>query len=45
MSVFGWLNDQVLRMTWLNDMVGKGVAAIRLDPGHVRQAGVISRMA
>ena len=32
MSVFGWLNDQVLRMTWLNDLVGAGVAAIGLDP-------------
>ena len=27
MSVFGWLNDQLLRMTWLNDLVGAGVAA------------------
>jgi uncharacterized membrane protein YraQ (UPF0718 family) len=32
MSVFGWLNDQLLRMTWLNDLVGKGVEAIGLDP-------------
>lgn len=32
MSVFGWLNDQLLRMTWLNDLVGAGVAAIGLDP-------------
>lgn len=31
MSVFGWLNDQLLRMTWLNDLVGAGVA-IGLDP-------------
>ena len=30
MSVFGWLNDQLLRMTWLNDLVGAGVAAIGL---------------
>lgn len=32
MSVFGWLNDQLLRMTWLNDLVGAAVAAIGLDP-------------
>jgi len=32
MSVFGWLNDQVLRMTWLNQLVAKAVAAIGLDP-------------
>lgn len=32
MSVFGWLNDQVLRMTWLNDLVGQAVAAVGLDP-------------
>ena len=32
MSVFGWLNDQLLRMTWLNDLVGAGVAAVGLDP-------------
>ena len=32
MTVFGWLNDQVLRMVWLNDLVGQGVAAIGLDP-------------
>lgn len=30
--MFGWLNDQVLRMVWLNDLVGQGVAAIGLDP-------------
>lgn len=32
MNVFGWLNDQLLRMTWLNDLVGMGVTAIGLDP-------------
>ncbi|MDQ1899195.1 permease [Paracoccus sp. WLY502] len=32
MSVFGWINDQFLRMTWLNDLVGQGVAGIGLDP-------------
>ncbi|RBP87003.1 hypothetical protein DFO80_11668 [Rhodobacter sp. 140A] len=32
MSIFGWLNDQLLRMTWLNDLVGAGVAAVGLDP-------------
>lgn len=32
MSVFGWMNDQLLRMTWLNDLVGQGVAAVGLDP-------------
>jgi hypothetical protein len=32
MSVFGWLNDNLLRMTWLNDLVGAGVAAVGLDP-------------
>ena len=32
MTLFGWMNDQVLRMTWLNDLVGAGVAAIGLDP-------------
>lgn len=32
MSVFGWMNDQFLRMTWLDDLVGQGVVAIGLDP-------------
>ncbi|WP_103256388.1 permease [Tabrizicola aquatica] len=32
MSVFAWANDQLLRMTWLNDLVGQGVVAIGLDP-------------
>lgn len=32
MSIVGWLNDQQLRMIWLNDLVGAVVAAIGLDP-------------
>ena len=32
MSVFGWMNDQFLRMVWLNDLVGQGVVALGLDP-------------
>jgi uncharacterized protein len=32
MSVFGWMNDHLLRMVWLNDLVGQGVAAMGLDP-------------
>jgi uncharacterized membrane protein YraQ (UPF0718 family) len=32
MSILGWANDQFLRMTWLNDLAGQGVAAIGLDP-------------
>ena len=32
MSVFGWLNDALLRMTWLDHLVGRGVAAAGLDP-------------
>lgn len=32
MSIFGWLNDQVLRMQWLSDLVSAGVAAVGLDP-------------
>jgi hypothetical protein len=32
MSIFGWLNDQVLRMQWLSDLVATGVAAAGLDP-------------
>jgi uncharacterized membrane protein YraQ (UPF0718 family) len=27
------MNDQFLRMVWLNDLVGQGVSAIGLDPG------------
>jgi len=33
-SIFSFLNDQVLKMTWLNDLVGKlvsGVFGLRLD--------------
>jgi uncharacterized membrane protein YraQ (UPF0718 family) len=32
MSIFGWLNDHLLRMVWLNDMVGAGVTAAGIDP-------------
>ena len=32
MSIPGWLNDQILRMSWLNDLVGQGVVALGLDP-------------
>ena len=32
MSIFGWLNDQLLRMQWLSDLVTAGVAAVGLDP-------------
>ncbi|MEZ5796736.1 MAG: permease [Paracoccaceae bacterium] len=32
MTVFGWLNDQILRMVWLDDLVARGVAALGLDP-------------
>jgi uncharacterized membrane protein YraQ (UPF0718 family) len=32
MSMLGWVNDQVLRMVWLNDLVEQGVEAIGLDP-------------
>ncbi len=32
MSVFGWMNEQILRMVWLNDLVGGGVRAVGLDP-------------
>jgi uncharacterized membrane protein YraQ (UPF0718 family) len=31
-NLFGWLNDQLLRMVWLNDLVGRAVAAVGLDP-------------
>ncbi len=32
MNLFGWLNDQILRMVWLNELVAAGIAAIGLDP-------------
>lgn len=32
MDLFGWLNDQLLRMQWLSDLVGAGVAAAGFDP-------------
>jgi len=32
MSVFGWMNDQLLRMDWLSDLVTTGVTAVGLDP-------------
>lgn len=32
MNIFGWLNDQVLRMQWLSDLVTSGVVAAGLDP-------------
>lgn len=32
MNIFGWLNDQFLRMQWLSDLVTGGVQAVGLDP-------------
>ncbi len=32
MSLFGWLNDQLLRMQWLSDLVTAAVSAFGLDP-------------
>lgn len=32
MGVFGWMNDQLLRMQWLSDLVSEGVSALGLDP-------------
>jgi uncharacterized protein len=32
MTVFGWMNDQLLRMQWLSDLVTSGVQALGLDP-------------
>ncbi|WP_415182946.1 permease [Phaeovulum sp.] len=32
MNIFGWLNDQLLRMQWLSDLVTAGVQAVGLDP-------------
>jgi uncharacterized protein len=31
-NIFGWLNDQFLRMQWLSDLVTAGVQAVGLDP-------------
>lgn len=31
MSVFEWLNNQLLRMQWLSDLVRWGVEALGLD--------------
>jgi hypothetical protein len=40
MSMFGWMNDQLLRMVWLNDLVGQGVAAVGIDPASRLGASV-----
>ena len=32
MNIFGWINDELLRMQWLSDLVDFGVVAIGLDP-------------
>jgi uncharacterized protein len=32
MNMFGWLNNQLLRMQWLSDLVTAGVSAAGLDP-------------
>lgn len=32
MTVFGWVNDQLLRMVWLSDLVTAGISALGLDP-------------
>jgi uncharacterized membrane protein YraQ (UPF0718 family) len=32
MNVFGWMNDQLLRMQWLSDLVTAGVSTVGLDP-------------
>jgi uncharacterized protein len=32
MNIFGWMNDQLLRMQWLSDLVTAGVSAVGLDP-------------
>ena len=32
MNIFGWMNDQLLRMQWLSDLVASGVQALGLDP-------------
>jgi hypothetical protein len=32
MSIFSWMNDQLLRMQWLSDLVTAGVRGLGLDP-------------
>jgi uncharacterized membrane protein YraQ (UPF0718 family) len=32
MNILEWMNEQLLRMVWLNDLVGQMVAAAGLDP-------------
>lgn len=32
MDIFGWMNDQLLRMQWLSDLVTGGVRMVGLDP-------------
>lgn len=32
MNIFGWMNDQFLRMQWLSDVVSTGVQSVGLDP-------------
>lgn len=32
MSIFGWMNDQLLRMQWLSDLVTSGVQALGINP-------------
>lgn len=32
MNIFGWINDQLLRMQWLAELVSAGISAVGLDP-------------
>ncbi len=32
MNIFGWMNDQFLRMQWLSELVTAGVQGVGLDP-------------
>ena len=32
MNVFSWMNDQFLRMDWLDDLVRAGITSLGLDP-------------
>jgi uncharacterized membrane protein YraQ (UPF0718 family) len=32
MNVFSWMNDQFLRMVWLDDLVRAGITSLGLDP-------------